>query len=108
MAATARLFTETIVREQHADCFAGAWTAWVADGQSEHTQIRAPELDEVLRGYLLLRDPVGTSINTEAAHGSYFDRISAFQEGFDAWREVVGAEGIEPSIEVHEGGSGSR
>jgi predicted metalloprotease len=70
--------------ETQADCFAGAWTTWVADGQSEHTQIRAPELDEVLRGYLLLRDPVGTSINTEAAHGSYFDRISAFQEGFEA------------------------
>ena len=34
--------------------------------------------------------------------------IVAFQEGFDAWREVVGAEGIEPSVEVHEGGSGSR
>jgi predicted metalloprotease len=70
--------------ETQADCFAGAWTAWVADGQAEHSQIRAPELDEVLRGYLLLRDPVGTSINTEAAHGSYFDRISAFQEGFEA------------------------
>jgi predicted metalloprotease len=70
--------------ETQADCFAGSWTAWVADGQAEHSQIRAPELDEVLRGYLLLRDPVGTSINTEAAHGSYFDRISAFQEGFEA------------------------
>ncbi|RBY82016.1 hypothetical protein DQ238_05195 [Geodermatophilus sp. TF02-6] len=70
--------------ETQADCFAGAWTAWVADGQAEHSQIRAPELDEVLRGYLLLRDPVGTSINTEAAHGSYFDRVSAFQEGFEA------------------------
>jgi predicted metalloprotease len=68
--------------ETQADCFAGAWTAWVADGQAEHSQIRAPELDEVLRGYLLLRDPVG--ITTEAAHGSYFDRVSAFQEGFDA------------------------
>ncbi len=70
--------------ETQADCFAGAWTGWVADGQAEHSQIRAPELDEVLRGYLLLRDPVGTSINQAAAHGSYFDRISAFQEGFDA------------------------
>lgn len=70
--------------ETQADCFAGAWTAWVADGDSEHTQIRAPELDEVLRGYLLLRDPVGTSITTAAAHGSYFDRVSAFQEGFEA------------------------
>lgn len=31
----------------------------------------------------------------------------AFQQGFDAWREVVGAEGIEPSTQVHEGGRGS-
>ena len=31
----------------------------------------------------------------------------AFQAGFDAWREVVGATGIEPSIKVHEGGSGT-
>ncbi len=34
--------------------------------------------------------------------------VVVFQEGFDAWREVVGAEGIEPSIQVHQGGSGSR
>ena len=33
--------------------------------------------------------------------------IVAFQTGFDAWREVVDADGIEPSIAVHEGGSGS-
>lgn len=33
--------------------------------------------------------------------------IVAFQTGFDAWREVTGAEGIEPSVQVFEGGSGS-
>lgn len=33
--------------------------------------------------------------------------IVAFQEGFEAWREVTGAEGLEPSVEVFEGGSGS-
>lgn len=33
--------------------------------------------------------------------------IVAFQTGFDAWREVVGADGIEPSIKVHEGGTGA-
>lgn len=33
--------------------------------------------------------------------------IVAFQTGFEAWREVVGAEGLEPSVQVHEGGSGS-
>ncbi len=33
--------------------------------------------------------------------------IVAFQVGFDAWREVVDADGIEPSVSVHEGGAGS-
>ena len=33
--------------------------------------------------------------------------IVAFQAGFEAWREVVQADGLEPSIQVHEGGSGS-
>lgn len=32
--------------------------------------------------------------------------IVAFQTGFDAWCEVVGAEGLEPTVDVHEGGSG--
>ncbi|MDP9437077.1 MAG: carboxymuconolactone decarboxylase family protein [Actinomycetota bacterium] len=32
--------------------------------------------------------------------------IVAFQVGFEAWREVVGADGIEPSVAVHQGGSG--
>ena len=32
--------------------------------------------------------------------------IVAFQAGFDAWREVVGAEGLEPTVAVHEGGRG--
>jgi 4-carboxymuconolactone decarboxylase len=32
--------------------------------------------------------------------------VVAFQAGFEAWAEVVDAEGLEPSIEVHEGGSG--
>lgn len=33
--------------------------------------------------------------------------IVAFQEGFEAWREVTDAEGLEPSVEAHAGGSGS-
>ncbi len=72
----------SILAETQADCFAGAWTSWVADGNAQYTTVRAPELDDVLRGYLQLRDPVGTGLNEESAHGSYFDRVSAFQEGF--------------------------
>ncbi|SEB61381.1 4-carboxymuconolactone decarboxylase [Paramicrobacterium humi] len=33
--------------------------------------------------------------------------IVAFQSGVEAWREVVGAEGLEPTVEVHQGGSGA-
>ncbi|QXG76993.1 neutral zinc metallopeptidase [Modestobacter sp. L9-4] len=69
--------------ETQADCFAGAWTAWVAGGDAPHNAIRPGELDQVLRGYLLLRDPVGTGTRESQAHGSYFDRVSAFQQGFD-------------------------
>ena len=32
--------------------------------------------------------------------------IVAFQTGFEAWREVTGADGIEPTVEVFDGGSG--
>lgn len=32
--------------------------------------------------------------------------IVAFQTGFDAWKEVVGADGLEPRVAVHQGGSG--
>jgi predicted metalloprotease len=73
----------SVVTETQADCFAGAWTAWVADGKAEHVTLRTAQLDDLLRGYLLLRDPVGTSSAASSAHGSGFDRVSAFQEGFD-------------------------
>ncbi|RBY77560.1 hypothetical protein DQ239_10990 [Blastococcus sp. TF02-09] len=78
----------SIAVETQADCLAGTWTRWVAEGEAEHSVLRTPELDELLRGYLQLRDPVGTSPGQEQAHGSYFDRVSAFQEGFDTGTEA--------------------
>lgn len=32
--------------------------------------------------------------------------VVTFQHGFEAWAEVVGAEGLEPTVEAHQGGSG--
>ncbi|HEY6794789.1 MAG TPA: carboxymuconolactone decarboxylase family protein [Kineosporiaceae bacterium] len=32
--------------------------------------------------------------------------IVAFQAGFEAWREVVGADGLEPTVRVHDYGTG--
>jgi predicted metalloprotease len=74
----------SIQDETQADCFAGAWTAWVNDGEARHVAIDERDLDAVLRGYLLLRDPVGSDPDNSQAHGSYFDRVSAFSEGHDA------------------------
>jgi len=31
--------------------------------------------------------------------------VVAFQAGFEAWAEVVGADGLEPTVRVHEGGA---
>ncbi|MCW2702733.1 MAG: putative metalloprotease [Blastococcus sp.] len=73
----------SIQDETQADCFAGAWTGWVAAGKAEHVSLRRPELDDVIRGFLLLRDDVGSDPADSQAHGSYFDRVSAFYEGFD-------------------------
>ncbi|MGY1693282.1 hypothetical protein ACI780_00095 [Geodermatophilus sp. SYSU D00814] len=73
----------SIATETQADCMAGAWTAWVTAGDAEFSSIDTDDLDQLLRGYFLLRDPVGTGTGEQQAHGSYFDRVSAFQEGFD-------------------------
>jgi 4-carboxymuconolactone decarboxylase len=34
--------------------------------------------------------------------------VVAFQAGFEAWREVAGVEGIEPHVQVFDGGDGMR
>src|SRR3712207_9182506 len=40
--------------------------------------------DDVVRGFLLLRDDVGSDPDDTEAHGSFFDRVSAFYEGYDS------------------------
>jgi predicted metalloprotease len=64
----------TIYTEQQADCFAGAWVAWASSGQSARGGLIA---------MVTVRDPVGTSQQVEGAHGSAFDRVGAFQVGFN-------------------------
>ncbi|MCV7099840.1 peptidase [Mycobacterium palustre] len=74
----------TIVREQQADCFAGVYLFWVADGKSPRfTLSTADGLDHVLAGVITTRDPVMDADTTnDDEHGSALDRISAFQMGF--------------------------
>jgi predicted metalloprotease len=86
----------SIQDETQADCFAGAWAAWVVEGNARHVAIRAPELDDVITGYLTVSDPVGSDPDDNEAHGSYFDRVSAIAEGYDsgvaACRDDFGAD----------------
>ena len=86
----------SINAETQADCLAGAWTRWVVDGNAAHVAIRKPDLDDVIRGYLKVSDPVGRDPDSNEAHGSYFDRVSAIAEGYEsgvgACRDNFGAD----------------
>lgn len=73
----------TIVAELQADCFAGAWSADVEAGNSEYFALTLGDLDRAVEGFLTLRDGVGTSAADPAAHGTGFDRIGAFSEGYE-------------------------
>jgi predicted metalloprotease len=72
----------TVVVEQQADCFAGAWTADVLAGRSQaFSSVTAGQLDNTVAGLLLLRDQPGTPAQDPGAHGNAFDRIRALQDG---------------------------
>jgi hypothetical protein len=80
--AHAGLDDPSIVAETQAECFAGAWTRWVVRGGAAHFSVRPKELDPYLLGYLYFGDEAGSSPDAEDAHGSVFDQLSAFQEGY--------------------------
>jgi predicted metalloprotease len=92
----ARLVNEhspsVLVKEQQADCFAGDYLRWVAEGDSPRFTINTTAaLDRVIAGAIAMRDPISTSsqlVLDAPSHGTALDRVSAFQKGFD-----VGAEG---------------
>lgn len=59
----------TIVHEQQADCFAGVYLFWVADGKSPRfTLSTADGLDHVLAGIITTRDPVMDSETRTTTH----------------------------------------
>jgi predicted metalloprotease len=77
--------TPTIVKEQQADCYAGAFFRHVAEGKAKHFDINVGDgLNQVLATMFFIRDPAGESANKQGAHGLAFDRVFAFQAGFTA------------------------
>ncbi|ONI83366.1 metalloprotease-like protein [Saccharothrix sp. ALI-22-I] len=88
----------TILTEAMADCFAGTFIKWVNDGKSEHLDIGSDTLDAALGALITFRDPVGTSQTDRSAHGNAFDRVSAFQDGYQQGAEFCGAMSVENRV----------
>ncbi|UMP06934.1 neutral zinc metallopeptidase [Amycolatopsis sp. EV170708-02-1] len=75
--------TPSIVKEQQADCYTGAYFRWVAEGRSPAFQVSTGQgLNEVLTTLFQIRDSAGVTFSDDGAHGNAFDRVSAFQFGF--------------------------
>jgi predicted metalloprotease len=75
--------TATVYLEQQADCFAGSWAQYVASSDDEHVHLSTDDLDNALAGLLTLSDPSGIDGGQDGAHGNGFDRVSAFQDGYE-------------------------
>ena len=77
--------------ELQSDCFAGAWTAHARANGVGDWPITDRDITASLLGLVQLGDRPGDRPDDRSAHGSAFDRVSAFQEGF------VG--GVEPCVD---------
>ncbi|SDW74252.1 Predicted metalloprotease [Saccharopolyspora shandongensis] len=83
-ASTATSNDQVIVLEQQADCFTGAYFRHVAEGSSKYFQVSTGQgLNEVMGVLNFIRDAPGDADFRDGnAHGSAFDRVTAFQFGF--------------------------
>lgn len=80
--------TPVLVAEQQADCLAGSYLRWVAEGNSPRFTLSTGDgLNNLLASMISFRDPLLSEEDvyqegTGDEHGSAFERISAFQFGF--------------------------
>ncbi|SFA61027.1 Predicted metalloprotease [Rhodococcoides kroppenstedtii] len=71
----------TIVAEQQADCYAGAFMRHVAEGDSTHFSLNTSDgLNDVLAATVAVRDE--DPGDPDSVHGSAFERVTAAQIGF--------------------------
>jgi predicted metalloprotease len=73
----------TIRTEQQADCFAGAWTGRAARGEASTVRFSDGDVRAGLIAMTKVSDPVGIDQFDPGGHGSGFDRVGAFQVGFN-------------------------
>ncbi|MCV7431244.1 neutral zinc metallopeptidase [Mycolicibacterium bacteremicum] len=78
--------TPTLAAEQQADCLAGVYMRWVAEGSSPRFTLSTGDgLNNLMGAMIAFRDPLLSVDDSEAGedeHGSAFERVSAFQFGF--------------------------
>ena len=74
----------SVVIELQADCFAGAWVAYAQTSAGDPVNVEESALDSSIRAIPLLRDQPGTAATNPNAHGLGFDRVNAFQTGYES------------------------
>lgn len=72
----------TVYTEQQADCFSGAWARRAWNGQAPGLPFTDADIELGMIALVFVRDPIGYDVLEPGGHGSAFDRIGAFQEGF--------------------------
>ncbi len=73
----------TVVTEQQADCVAGAWAGRASAGEASGIPFTDADIRAGLISMITVQDPVGLDPNQPGGHGSGFDRVGAFQFGFN-------------------------
>jgi predicted metalloprotease len=72
----------TILTEQQADCWAGAWTARAARGEAATVRFSDGDVRAGLIAMTKVSDPIGIDQFVDGGHGTGFDRVGAFQVGY--------------------------
>lgn len=80
-------YADVLVGEQQADCFSGLYLRWVSDGHSPRFTLSTGEdLNKLLASQIAVRDALLGEDDPSLpanAHGSAFERVTAFQMGFE-------------------------
>jgi hypothetical protein len=88
---------KTINKELQADCYAGGWVRHViADGTP--FPITTDDIDTALSALIQIGDAAGSDPNIRGAHGSSFDRVSAFSTGLENIQACVNFQTNPPPV----------
>jgi predicted metalloprotease len=83
----AQVDAPSVVVELQADCFAGSWVRFAETSGDDPVTLSPGALDNAVATILTLRDQPGTAATNQRAHGLGFDRVNAFQTGYEQGAE---------------------